>query len=44
MRDADLDDATKKELQATIQSYFKEWLSSSGAMRQVNELARIERG
>lgn len=44
LRDADLSDERKRELQATIQSYFKDWLSSSGAMRQVYELARIERG
>ena len=44
LRDARLDEHTKRELQATIQAHFKEWLLASGAMRQVYELARIERG
>ena len=44
MRDAGLDDDQKRELQATIQAYFKEWLLTSGSMRQVYDLARIERG
>ena len=44
LRDARLDESDKRELQATIQAYFKEWLLSSGSMRQVYDLARIERG
>ena len=44
LRDAGLDEASKRELQATIQAYFKEWLLTSGSMRQVYDLARIERG
>ena len=44
LRDAGLDESDKRELQATIQAYFKEWLLSSGSMRQVYDLARIERG
>lgn len=44
LRDAALDDSSKHELQATIQAYFKEWLLTSGSMRQVYDLARIERG
>ena len=44
LRDARLDEHTKRELQATIQAHFKEWLLASGSMRQVYELARIERG
>jgi TBCC domain-containing protein 1 len=44
LREARLDETTKRELQATIQAYFKEWLRTSGSMRQVYELARIERG
>lgn len=38
-----LDDARKRELQSVIQSHFKEWLLSSGNMRQVYDLARMER-
>lgn len=44
VRDAKLDDTRRHELQATIQAYFKEWLMVSGNMRQVYDLARIERG
>ena len=44
LRDAGLDESDKRELQATIQAYFKEWLLASGSMRQVYDLARIERG
>lgn len=40
---AALDDAKKRELQAVIQSYFKDWLMTSGNMRQVYDLARMER-
>jgi hypothetical protein len=38
-----LDDQRKRELQNVIQAYFKEWLLSSGNMRQVYDLARMER-
>ena len=38
-----LDDARKRELQAVIQAHFKEWLNASGNMRQVYDLARMER-
>ena len=44
LRDARLDERAKRELQAVVQAHFKEWLLASGAMRQVYELARIERG
>ena len=40
---ASLDDAKKRELQGVIQSYFKDWLMASGNMRQVYDLARMER-
>ncbi|EIE26747.1 TBCC-domain-containing protein [Coccomyxa subellipsoidea C-169] len=40
---ASLDDGKKRELQAVIQSYFKDWLMTSGNMRQVYDLARMER-
>lgn len=43
MTQAVLDEAKKKELQSVIQSYFKEWLVQSGNMRQVYDLARMER-
>lgn len=39
-----LDDGRKKELQSVIQAHFKDWLVSSGNMRQVYDLARMERG
>lgn len=39
-----LDDGRKRELQNVIQSHFKEWVVSSGNMRQVYDLARMERG
>ena len=44
LRDARLGEEKKRDLQATIQAHFKEWLLESGCMRQVYELARIERG
>ena len=40
---ASLDDAKKRELQGVIQSCFKDWLMTSGNMRQVYDLARMER-
>ena len=40
---AALDDGRKRELQAVIQSYFKDWLMGSGHMREVYDLARMER-
>lgn len=39
-----LDDGRKRELQNVIQSHFKDWVVSSGNMRQVYDLARMERG
>jgi TBCC domain-containing protein 1 len=44
LRDAGLGEHARRELQATIQAFFREWLTSSGSMRQVYDLARIERG
>ncbi len=44
MIQAVLDDGRKRELQNVIQSHFKEWVVSSGNMRQVYDLARMERG
>ena len=43
VRRAALADGRKRELQAAIQAHFKEWLASSGMMRQVYDLARLER-
>ena len=40
---ATLDEARKRELQAVIQAYFKEWLHSTGKLREVYDLARMER-
>ncbi|KAK3278470.1 hypothetical protein CYMTET_13592 [Cymbomonas tetramitiformis] len=40
---AALDELRKKELQTAIQAYFKEWLVASGNMRQVFDLAHMER-
>mmetsp|Transcript_16029 Transcript_16029/g.50402 ORF Transcript_16029/g.50402 Transcript_16029/m.50402 type:complete len:121 (+) Transcript_16029:3-365(+) len=44
VKEASLEDGRKRELQSVIQAYFKEWLLASGNMRQVYDLARIERG
>lgn len=35
IRNSGLDDSRRNQLQAVIQSYFREWLHSSGAIRQV---------
>lgn len=43
VKTAQLDDERKRELQSVIQAHFKEWLLSSGNMRQVYDLARMER-
>lgn len=43
VKSAVLDEPKKRELQNVIQAYFKEWLLSSGNMRQVYDLARMER-
>ncbi len=40
---AALDDGRKRELQNVIQVYFKVWLMGSGHMREVYDLARMER-
>ncbi|DBB07821.1 TPA: hypothetical protein ACH3X3_009230 [Trebouxia sp. C0006] len=44
IKSAVLDDGRKRELQNVIQSHFKEWVVNSGNMRQVYDLARMERG
>ena len=38
-----LDDGRKRELQTVIQAHFKDWLHMSGNLRQVYDLARMER-
>lgn len=38
-----LDSQCKQEVQAVIQAYFKDWLMSSNNIRQVYDLARLER-
>lgn len=40
---AGLDEAKKKELMSAIQAHFKDWLQQTGGMRQVFDLARMER-
>lgn len=39
---ATLDDARKRELQFVLQAHFKEWLNSTGLLREVYDLARME--
>eukprot|EP00873_Tetraselmis_striata_P027424 jgi/Tetstr1/447688/TSEL_035046.t1 len=43
VKSAVLEEQRKKELQAVIQAHFKEWLVNSGNMRQIYDLARLER-
>lgn len=43
VKTAGLDDVKKKELMSAIQSHFKDWLQQTGGMRQVYDLARMER-
>lgn len=44
VRDAQLDEAKRKELQAAIQGHFREWLILTGNMRQVVDLSRVATG
>lgn len=37
-----MDASNRRALQIAIQGYFKEWLFSSGRIRQVYELAKLE--
>ena len=41
VREASLDDARRRELQAAIQAHFREWLVASGNMRQIFDLSRL---
>jgi len=41
MRDADIDNEAKKDLQAKIEASFQEWLVSSGNIRQINDLLHL---
>lgn len=43
VRTADLPEGKKVELQAVVQAYFKEWLQVSGQMRQIQDIARVEK-
>lgn len=38
-----LTDAQKQEFTSAVQSYFKEWLQSGGGMREVYDLAKVEK-
>eukprot|EP00775_Hariotina_reticulata_P013625 gene13625-13751_t len=42
IRGSGLDEARRNQLQAVIQSHFREWLHSSGAIRQVYDLSKLE--
>ncbi len=42
VREAALDDARRRELQAAIQSHFRDWLITSGNMRQIFDLSRLQ--
>jgi TBCC domain-containing protein 1 len=44
VRDAQLDESKRKELQAAIQGHFREWLVVTGNMRQVVDLSRVATG
>lgn len=41
VRDAQLDDGRRRELQAAIQGHFREFLLNSGKMREVVDLSRV---
>lgn len=42
-REAHLDEARKREFMAAIQTQFKEWLQAGGGMREVYDLAKLEK-
>ena len=42
-KNSKLTDAQKQEFTSTVQSYFKEWLQSGGGMREVYDLAKVEK-
>eukprot|EP00238_Polyblepharides_amylifera_P012584 CAMPEP_0196586400 /NCGR_PEP_ID=MMETSP1081-20130531/54119_1 /TAXON_ID=36882 /ORGANISM="Pyramimonas amylifera, Strain CCMP720" /LENGTH=527 /DNA_ID=CAMNT_0041908267 /DNA_START=73 /DNA_END=1656 /DNA_ORIENTATION=- len=44
VKEGGLDTNTKRDFQTVVQAHFKEWLVASGNMRQVYDLARMERG
>ena len=41
VREASLEEARRRELQAAIQAHFREWLLTSGNMRQILDLSRF---
>jgi len=43
VRDAELSDAKRSELQGAIQAHFKDWLASTGKSREIFDLGAIER-
>lgn len=43
IREMGLEDAQRKELQAAVQANFREWLATSGNLRQVTDLVRLQR-
>lgn len=42
-RDAKLTGQQKKEFTSSVQAHFKEWLQSGGGMREVYDLAKVEK-
>ncbi|WIA21468.1 hypothetical protein OEZ85_000675 [Tetradesmus obliquus] len=42
IRGSGLDEGRRNQLQGCIQSFFREWLHSSGAIRQVYDLSKLE--
>ena len=42
VREAALDEGRRRELQAAIQAHFRDWLVSSGNMRQIFDLSRLQ--
>ena len=43
VKGADLSDERKLELQTVVQMWFKEWLSSTGNIKQVQDIASLEK-
>jgi len=38
-----LSDSQKQDFTSAVQAYFKEWLQSGGGMREVYDLAKVEK-
>ena len=43
MGSSKLDEARRRDIECALQAKFKEWLISSGNLRQVSELIQLER-